>query len=73
MTALRIHRIRRHLSQAQLADVLICSQSTISRLENGKTTIVRKYIRLGLERLFEMPFSDLVRSVGSKRRAGRNL
>jgi transcriptional regulator with XRE-family HTH domain len=72
MTSLRIHRIRHHLSQAQLADELICSQSTISRLENGKTTIVRKYIRLGLERLFAMPVDELLRSVESKKRAGQN-
>jgi transcriptional regulator with XRE-family HTH domain len=71
MIALRIFRIRRHLSQAQLADELICSQSTISRLENGKAGRVSKFVKIGLEKLFEVPLDELLRRVPSKQRAGQ--
>ena len=57
-TNLKVFRVRKHLSQAEISDKIGCGRATYSAIENG-TRNGRTYFWNELQRVFDLPNAEM--------------
>lgn len=55
----RKYREKRHFTQKQLAEAVMISQSSITRLENGEN-MVSVFTMMGISKTLDVPITDLL-------------